>query len=147
MFRTKKYGVFAGWSIVSLLCAIAFLVSCATTSVKADARKFQNVDADEALELIQKNKENENFVILDIRTPAEYEAGHIKNAVNIDFYSETFRKDLDKLDKSRTYLMHCRSGNRSSRALEIFKDLGYKNIYHLHRGIVSWQAEGYPLVQ
>jgi len=63
----------------------------------------------DAYTLIQKNKGNPDFVILDVRTPAEFADEHIENAINLDYYSETFRDDLNKLDKTKTYLIYCRT--------------------------------------
>lgn len=71
----------------------------------------------EAFKFIQINSENLDFVILDIRTPEEFESGHIEGAINIDYHSDTFVKDLDKLDKDKSYLVYCRAWRRSSDAV------------------------------
>ena len=85
--------------------------------------------------------------ILDIRTPAEYANGRIEGAVNIDFYGRDFKARLDQLDKDATYLVYCRSGNRSSNSLSIFQELGFKRILHLRSGIKQWIGQGLPLVR
>ena len=72
---------------------------------------------------------------------------HIENAVNIDFYSETFKEDLDKIDKNRTYFIYCRSGNRNGKAMSIMKELGFIEVYNLSVGIKEWIAEGLPVVK
>jgi len=69
----------------------------------------RNIRVKDAYTLIQKNKGNPDFVILDVRTPAEFADEHIENAINLDYYSETFRDDLNKLDKTKTYLIYCRT--------------------------------------
>ena len=100
--------------------------------------QFTNMKAVEAAKIL---KDNPNAVILDIRTPAEFNEGHIPNAVNIDYKADGFESELDKLDRDTTYLMHCRSGRRSANSFETFKKLGFKNIIHMDDGILGWKEE------
>jgi len=109
-------------------------------------QEIEDIVAKEASELIQENKDNPLFVILDVRTPEEFSEGHIESATNVDYNSETFREKLDQLDKDKTYLMHCRSGARSSKALPIMAELGFLKIYHMTDGIDGWKAGGFPVV-
>jgi rhodanese-related sulfurtransferase len=108
---------------------------------------LKSIDVDEVAELIEENKDNPDFIILDIRTPEEYESGHLENAINIDFYSDSFHHELDKLDKNKVYLEYCRSGSRSSRTLDLMKELGFSEVYELQDGITSWIEKGYPIVK
>ena len=82
-------------------------------------------------------KQHPEMMVLDIRTPGEFNQHHIKGAVNIDFLSPDFATKLKKLDKNQPVLMHCRSGNRSAQSLVVFQRLGFKKIYHLNYGIVG----------
>ena len=100
-----------------------------------------------AYALIQENESNPDFVILDVRTPEEYATEHIAESVLLDFYADDFEDELDKLDKSKTYLLYCRSGNRSSKSMPIMEDLGFIKIYDMGGGINQWKAEGYPTVK
>jgi len=102
------------------------------------------VDASQAIKLIEKNGGNADFVILDVRTEEEYIEGHIENALNMDFYSETFKQDLDKLDKNKTYLIYCRSGSRSARALQLMGELGFREVYNMSGGYIAWEQKGFP---
>ena len=99
----------------------------------------------EAVELIRKHQGDANFVILDIRTPAEYHSGHLKGAIMIDYYSKSFVDEIGRLDKEKSYLVYCRSGNRSARSLDLLKKLQFKKIYHLASGIIGWKSAGLPL--
>ena len=81
--------------------------------------------------------EDETFVLLDVRTPQEYNSGRFKGASNIDFHHENFEDDLDKLDRNKKYLLYCRSGNRSKKAMFLMRDLGFIEVYNLESGIVS----------
>ena len=101
----------------------------------------------EAAALIEKHKGDANFVILDIRTPGEYQSGHLKDAVMIDYYSKSFVDDIGRLDKEKSYLVYCRSGNRSARSMDLFQKLRFQQIYHLASGIRGWNSEGLPLVK
>ncbi len=113
-----------------------------TSNVKGQSQVIENVTPEKAHNLIQDNKENDDFVILDLRTPDEYAGGHIEGATNLDYYSDTFRDELEKLDKNKIYLIHCQSGRRSTAALETMKNLGFKKVYNMTGGIAGWQVEG-----
>lgn len=78
----------------------------------------------------------ETTVILDVRTASEYGDGHVENSKNIDFYSDEFEAHLRKLDKTKLYLLYCRSGNRSGQATRLMKTLGFthaENLGSLHQ--------------
>ena len=109
--------------------------------------QFAAVSPKEASALIERHKGDSDFVILDIRTPGEYHSGHIENSIMIDFYSKAFGEKVNRLDKGKTYLIHCRSGNRSTRSMALFKKLQFQKIYHLSSGITGWNSEGLPLVK
>ena len=103
------------------------------------------LSAKEAASLIENHRGNPDFVILDIRTPAEYQSGHLKDAILIDYYSKSFMENIGRLDRDKTYLVYCRSGNRSARSMDLFKKLQFQKIYHLSSGINSWYAAGLPV--
>jgi rhodanese-related sulfurtransferase len=84
-------------------------------------------------------------VVLDVRTPEEYAAGHVPGADNIDYYATSFRSRLDALDKDAAYAIYCRSGNRSADTLQIMTELGFTDVRELGGGIISWVEAGLPL--
>lgn len=86
-----------------------------------------------------------NRILIDVRTPEEYEAGHIKNAKNIDISSPDFSQNIDILDKTKQYSVYCRSGNRSSQALKIMESLGFEDVINLKGGIIAWSQMGETL--
>jgi len=104
----------------------------------------KDITPKEAYTLIEKNKGNPDFVILDVRTPREFGDGHIENAINLDFYSATFRDELNKLDRTKTHLIYCRTGSRGESSLAIMKELGFREVYNISGGITEWKAEGFP---
>ena len=124
----------------------ALTSSCAE---KAEIRTqtIEDITAQEAFELIQENKNNPDFIIVDVRTPAEFNEGHIENALNVDFNSGNLESEIGKLDRDKKYLMHCRSGNRSRGALAVMVELDFKEVYHLYEGIIGWDKEEYPTIK
>jgi rhodanese-related sulfurtransferase len=100
-----------------------------------------------ALEFVKKNRRNPDVVVLDIRTPQEFQDGHIEGAVNIDHRSPTFGADLDKHDKTKTYFVYCRIGRRSGEAIGIITQKGFTSTYRTPGDIVAWTAAGLPLVK
>jgi len=77
---------------------------------------FRDITAKEANSLIDDRSGEDDFMILDVRTKEEFDAGHIEGAVLSDFYQASFRDEPDGLDRETTYLVYCRSGNRSGKA-------------------------------
>jgi len=107
---------------------------------------IENISAKDAYELVQENQGNPNFVILDVRTQGEFESGHIENAINLNYYSENFDDELGKLDKNKIYVIYCQSGGRSGNALKKMEELGFMEVYNIIGGILSWEANGFPVV-
>ncbi len=114
------------------------------------AQQDQNITAlspKEASKLIETHTGDPDFIILDIRTPGEYQSGHLKGATMIDYYSKSFVDEIGRLDKEKSYLVYCRSGNRSAHSMDLFTKLQFQKVYHLSAGINSWISEGLPLVK
>jgi rhodanese-related sulfurtransferase len=141
-----------GIVIVLVLLAFGLLSGMAgctrhTASSVPDSENLKAVTPKQAFELIQRNKSNPNFLILDVRTPEEFAEGYIEGAINIDYYHPGFQADLNKLDKTRTYLVYCRTGNRSGQAFEFMKEQGFREVFHMDGGITVWRKEGLPVVK
>jgi len=119
----------------------------AKVETKADDKtttetKIDHASAVEASALMEKDNE---IVVLDIRTPEEYGTGHIPKSVNINFKSDSFADELKKLDPNKTYLVHCRSGGRSTSSLKVFSNLKFHHIIHLDGGMMDWGKEQLPV--
>lgn len=80
-------------------------------------------------------------IIIDVRTPEEFREQRIANSINLDFYSDDFANQLNKLDKNQSYKIYCRSGNRSGQTLEIMRELGFTNVVNLDGGIQSYDFD------
>jgi len=90
--------------------------------------------------------QDSDYILVDVRTVEEYESGHIQDAVNFDFYSESFQNDILTLDKSSSIILYCRTQNRSTKTANYLKENGYKEITVLVGGITSWVKNGNDLV-
>ena len=89
----------------------------------------------------EKLKDDSNAVILDVRTLREFQKGHIPYAVNIDIHDENFQKQIESLDRTKSYFVYCRSGSRSYSAAKFMKDIGFNSVYNLEEGILNWDEE------
>ena len=85
--------------------------------------------------------------VIDVRTPKEYKAGHIENAVNMHVYDKDFEQRLDKLDKNKPVYVYCKAGGRSAEAVEIMQKKGFKKITELDGGMDAWAEAGKPVKQ
>ncbi|GAP61667.1 MAG: rhodanese-like domain-containing protein [Ardenticatenia bacterium] len=131
------------WQLLAfLLVLVGGAVACSSDTASGT---FETVTPKEGLTLIREHKDDPNFVILDVRTPEEFAGGHLEGAINIDFYAPDFEQQLAQLDKSKTYFVYCRSGNRSGQTIPIMKKLGFQQVYELRGGIAQWVRQGLPL--
>ncbi|MFQ3341635.1 MAG: rhodanese-related sulfurtransferase [Flavobacteriaceae bacterium] len=80
----------------------------------------------------------QDFIIIDVRTPEEYKLGFIKEAILMDYKASDFTASVSALDRNATYLIYCRSGNRSGKASKIMDSLGFSKIYDLKGGYLNW---------
>ena len=135
---------------ISLIIGVTLIAGCVrdeTATPETPTQIIEDITPQEAFTLIQNNQNNPDFVIIDVRTREEFVGGHIENATNIDFYSETFRDMLNNLDKNKTYLIYCGSGARSGSTLDIMAELNFKEVYNILGGITQWKAEEFPTVK
>jgi rhodanese-related sulfurtransferase len=115
----------------------AFSIALFSFTASANAQSsasFQDIN----VATFKKMMNAPNTVILDVRTPAEVAQGKINGAVALDFYAKDFQQRIDKLDKSKTYLIVCRSGNRSGQACRMMQQKGFGKLYNLQGGMNAW---------
>ena len=111
------------------------------TETGAPTAAYKNLSVDEFARMAA-DKQN---VILDVRTPGEFSAGHIPGAVNLDYNAPDFQAKAAALDKSKTYLVHCAVGGRSVRACETMSRLDFPHLYNLPGGFKAWAKAGKPV--
>jgi rhodanese-related sulfurtransferase len=128
-----------------LLPLLTLLLCCLTSLVLAEpapAPAPKNVTVDETEKLLKANPE---IVIIDVRTPDEFKAGHIAGAKNIDFHGDNFEKEISSLDKSKTYVVHCAAGGRSAQACKVIEKVNLPTVYHMNQGFKAWEKAGKPV--
>ena len=104
------------------IISIILYVSCSN-------RGYSNINLRNAIRTINNST---NLILLDVRTAEEYSTGNIPNSINIDVLSSDFKSKIDLLDKSKEYLVYCRSGNRATIASSIMSTNGFVRIYNLN---------------
>lgn len=122
--------------VLTLLSAGVLLVGCSSSG--PSVRTVSPAD-------FQSQVSKPGTQVVDVRTPVEFAAGHLAGAVNLDVEASGFAEQVAELDKSVTYAVYCRSGNRSKTATQQMADSGVATIYELAGGINAWVAAGYPV--
>lgn len=133
LFFWKMKGVFL------MLFAGLMLFSCDTRSqsAAAGANAFQDIDVPEFVELM----EQEDVLVLDVRTPGETAQGIIEGALEINVNGPDFQRRIQELDREKTYLVYCRSGRRSQVACKRMHEEGFNKLYNLKGGYLDWKAQ------
>ncbi len=123
--------------VIAVLVSALLLAGCSTSSSAMDLNvsEFSNKITEAGI------------ITLDVRTPGEFNEGHIEGAQLIDFQSGNFKNEIASLDKDQTYAVYCRSGNRSGEAVKVMSEAGFTKLYNLDGGVIDWANAGLPLVK
>ena len=122
---------------ILMLLSLMLLTACGQTTEKKQETVYRNITAEDARKIMDSE---EGYVILDVRTQAEYDEGHIPGAVLIPNTEIEDRAEKELPDKDQLILVYCRSGNRSKKAAQALAALGYTNIREFG-GILDWPYE------
>jgi rhodanese-related sulfurtransferase len=122
--------------VMALLASVLLLAGCSSSSSAIDLSVSE----------FSSKVTEAGIITLDVRTPGEFNEGHIAGAILVDFQSGNFESEIATLDKSKTYAVYCRSGSRSGQAVKIMSDAGFTNLYNLNGGVIDWANAGLPLV-
>lgn len=90
--------------------------------------------------------EKNDALLLDVRTPEEFNAGHIEGAANIDWNAGTLLKDVSGIDKTLPVLLYCASGGRSGQAMEALRKAGFTDVHDLAGGFIAWEEDDEPVI-
>lgn len=121
--------------IKKIISGLFLIIGCISCNTQNDTVK--NITVKELKTII----ENKKVQLIDVRTLEEYEQGHIKNALLVDYFSDDFKDQINRLDKSKPVYFYCRSGRRSAKASKISSKLGFKEIYNVKGGYLAWVAD------
>jgi rhodanese-related sulfurtransferase len=129
--------------IIVIGASLLWLTSCAQETSETTTQNQLEVDAAQVIRVSKASFKtildaNPDAALVDVRTPDEYNAGKIDNAINVDFLNATFESEISKLDKNSLTLIYCRSGGRSAKALKQMKALGFTNVRELEGGYLGW---------
>jgi phage shock protein E len=122
---------------VAAIASVGLLAGCSSSN-----EAIKKVDPVEFSEVVKQP----GVITLDVRTPEEFNAGHIANAININLEGSDFTSEVSKLDMNATIAVYCRSGNRSGVATEQMAELGFVDMYDMQGGILEWEAVGGQVV-
>jgi len=119
-----------------LICLLAIFISCKGQEKKSET--FIDVNVEEFQKLIQKK----GAQLIDVRTLGEYNNGHLKDALLINYMADDFKANaFVGLDKSKPVLIYCASGGRSAKSAKIYKEAGFTKVYNLLGGFRAWKAK------
>ena len=122
--------------LIPILLSALMFTGCAGTS-NNQTNTYRQITMDEAVDMMAQET---GYIILDVRRPDEFAAGHIPNAINVPNES-IGTSDIPELpDKDQLIMVYCRSGRRSKEASEKLVKLGYTNIVEFG-GILDWKGE------
>ncbi len=125
--------------LITTILLLTFAVTFTNCNTKNANGVSYNLDAKD---FANKISELKDATLLDVRTPSEYDGGHIANATNIDWENESFDENIKNLDKEKPVLIYCLSGGRSADAASHMRTLGFKDVYELNGGIMKWRSAG-----
>ena len=122
--------------VIALFASVLLLAGCSSSSSAMDlsVSEFSSKAAESGV------------VTLDVRTPGEFNEGHIEGSLLVDFQSGNFKNEILSLDKNQTYAVYCRSGSRSGQAVKVMSEAGFTKLYNLDGGVIDWASAGLPLV-
>lgn len=124
--------------------ACAFLFRPSALLAQGAAGEYPSLSPAETKDLLGKRSGDPDFVLLDVRTRKEFDAERIAGAVMVDYNSPSFRDKIAKLDRSKSYLVYCRTGYRTNGAVKVMRELGFPNVIVFPGGITEWKEAGFP---
>ncbi len=119
--------------------SLFFTFACAQESKEKAIKQIESTDAVDLL------KSDSSIIVLDVRTPEEFNAGHVKDAINIDITQPDAFSKIDNLKTSDKYIVYCRTKNRSKTAVDYMTQKGFNHVYHIMDGYVGWDRKNLPL--
>jgi len=111
--------------IITLIVLFLLTLGCAQSTSKPITELSQN--------------DTKTGILIDVRTPEEFNEGHLENALNINWFDEDFAKQFEDVEKEKTIYVYCKMGGRSAKAQEKLKSLGYENVVNLEGGYDAWK--------
>lgn len=142
--KTILKAIFVGSTVMLISCSDSKTDAKPAQAANTQSKSLvvKHVDAHGAQALLSANPQ---VVVLDVRSPKEIEDGHIEGAVFANFFDDDFKQQLTRFEKDTHYLVHCKGGGRSTKALATLEELGFTNITHMDGGLDDWKRADLPL--
>lgn len=125
--------------ITTVLFLLLAFFSCQTNTAQEKGGTIEATDFKNKIEA------GGDIQIIDVRTPEEFAGGHLEGAILMNFNSSDFQKAIGTLDKNKPTYIYCLSGGRSGSAYNTMLDKGFKEVYNMKGGILSWKKNNFPL--
>ncbi|WP_052444134.1 rhodanese-like domain-containing protein [Flammeovirga sp. OC4] len=119
---------------ISLLIGIAFFSAC--------SRTVNNEPQASVSDFVEVRAKNPSAIVIDVRTPSEFNAGTMEGAININVLEDSFEGKVKDFDKDATVMVFCKLGGRSARAKQKLVELGFTKVVDLEGGITDWKKAG-----
>lgn len=134
--------------LVSLTAALVSLGACSNKEEPGiPGQVIEDVSLEEAFTLMEDNRGRHDFIIIDLRSADEYASGHIEEAINLDYSSPDFARELDELDRNNVYLLCSQKDDVSGRVLDMMVGLGFAEVYNMVGGMERWERIRLPQVK
>ena len=127
--------------IFVLFLGTTSLFACQQSGEPQSGSVPSSVDVETARQYVENGA-----VLVDVRTPEEWNAGHLEGAVHINLFDSDFEERFAALDTTKTYVVYCRSGNRSGQAIQKMKSRGFSKLTNMEGGIIAWERQDFPIV-
>jgi rhodanese-related sulfurtransferase len=125
--------------LYSLVAFVLFITTSCTTADQSDGHLLSPRD------VVSKIESTTDLIVVDVRTPAEYNDGHIEGAQLINWNDSQFENQINQLDKSKPIVVYCAVGGRSGKAYARLKTLGFKEVFDMKGGFDAWRKEQLPI--
>jgi thioredoxin len=123
--------------IINAFLLLTILIGSFACNQKSNVSSLKYPEITKLMDL-----QGKDVQIIDVRTPLEFAEKHLHNAINIDYNGKSFDQDIAKLDKSKPVLVYCLSGGRSQESSKKFAEAGFKQIYLMEGGLLTWENNG-----
>ena len=134
------------WRVMTFLATLSLSLGSPGFAAAEEAKKPAEGEVETiTLDQFEEKRKAKDVVVLDVRTPEEFEAGHVPGATNLNFRDEGFAAKVATLDKGKTYLVYCATGRRSTGATAKMKELGFGKLFNFTGSMAAWNKADKPV--
>jgi len=131
--------------ILMVVCMLSYVILFSGCEYLFPSLRSDKITSEEAAVYLEKHKDDNEVVLLDIRTKTAFDSVRIQNSVNIDFSLPDFPDTIGKLDKEKRYILVDQNGRRSAMAFELMKEQRFPKIHYIIGGMNEWTKNNFPV--